>query len=93
MSAVFLALSLAPLGRRLIAEPVRLKHVARRPTGARRISKNVARDLPRTLGFAPAFLWRNRVAKMRLPGSSSGTPPGATGSSIMPSSCPTRKAG
>ena len=26
------------------------------------------RDLPRTLGFAPAFLWRNRVAKMRLPG-------------------------
>ena len=31
LSAVFLALSLAPLGRRLIAEPVRLKHVGPPP--------------------------------------------------------------
>jgi hypothetical protein len=68
LSAVFLALSLAPLGRRLIAEPVRLKHVGLPPYRRGAHLKNVALDLPRTLGFAPAFLWRNRVAKMRLPG-------------------------
>jgi choline dehydrogenase-like flavoprotein len=68
LSAVFLALSLAPLGRRLIAEPVRLKHVGRSPYRRGAHLANVLRDLPRTLGFAPAFLWRNRVARMRLPG-------------------------
>ena len=44
---------------------------ARRPAAlpARRPPRATSlRDLPRTLGFAPAFLWRNRVAKMRLPG-------------------------
>ena len=68
LSAVFLALSLAPLGRRLIAEPVRLKHVGRPPWRRGAHLANVVRDLPRTLGFAPAFLWKNRVAKMRIPG-------------------------
>jgi choline dehydrogenase-like flavoprotein len=68
LSAVFLALSLAPLGRRLIAEPVRLKHVGPPPYRRGAHLANVLRDLPRTLGFAPAFLWRNRVARMRLPG-------------------------
>lgn len=68
LSAVFLALSVAPLGRRLIAEPVRLKHVGHPPYRRGTHAMNVVRDLPRTLGFAPAFLWRNRVARMRLPG-------------------------
>lgn len=68
LSAVFLALSVAPLGRRLIAEPVRLKHVGEPPYRRGTHLLNVVRDLPRTLGFAPAFLWKNRVAKMRLPG-------------------------
>jgi choline dehydrogenase-like flavoprotein len=68
LSAVFLALSAAPLGRRLIAEPVRLKHVGAPPYRRAAHLRNVALDLPRTLGFAPAFLWRNRVARMRLPG-------------------------
>ena len=68
LSAVFLALSLAPLGRRLIAEPVRLKHVGHPPYRRGTHLTNVLRDLPRTFGFAPAFLWKNRVAKMRMPG-------------------------
>lgn len=68
LSAVFLALSVAPLGRRLIAEPVRLKHVGAPPYARGAHLANVLRDLPRTLGFAPAFLWKNRVARMRLPG-------------------------
>jgi choline dehydrogenase-like flavoprotein len=68
LSAVFLALSVAPLGRRLIAEPVRLKHVGPPPYRRGAHLRNVFADLPRTLGFAPSFLWKNRVARMRLPG-------------------------
>ena len=87
LSAVFLALSLAPLGRRLIAEPIRLKHVGPPPYRRGAHLRNLVLDLPRTLGFAPAFLWRNRVARMRLPGFFLATPPGATASSTTPSSC------
>jgi hypothetical protein len=68
LSAVFLALSLPPVGRRLIAEPVRLKHVGTAPFRRGTHLRNVLLDLPRTLGFAPAFLWKHKVAKMRLPG-------------------------
>lgn len=68
LSAVFLALSVGPLGRRLIAEPVRLKHLGPVPWRRGAHVRNVALDLPRTLGFAPSFLWRHKVAKMRLPG-------------------------
>ena len=68
LSATFLALSVGPLGRRLIAEPIRLKHVGPPPYDRGAHLRNVLFDLPRTLGFAPAFLWKNRVAKLRLPG-------------------------
>jgi len=68
LSAVFLALSVAPLGRRLVAEPIRLKHVGPPPHDRLAHLRNVLLDLPRTLGFAPAFLWKNRVAALRLPG-------------------------
>ena len=68
LSAIFLALSVAPLARQLIAEPLRVKHVGAPPYRRTRHLKNVALDLPRTLSFAPAFLWRTRVAKPRLPG-------------------------
>lgn len=68
LSAVFLALSVGPLGRRLVAEPIRLKHVGAPPHDRLAHLRNLLLDLPRTVGFAPAFLWRNRVAKMRLPG-------------------------
>jgi hypothetical protein len=68
LSTVFLALSLGSVGRRLIAEPVRLKHLGPRPWKRGAHLRNVLLDLPRTAGFAPAFLWKHKVAKMRLPG-------------------------
>jgi hypothetical protein len=68
LSAVFLALSFGPLGRRLIAEPVRLKHVGAPPYRRLAHARNVAGDLGRTLGFAPAFLWKHKVSRARLPG-------------------------
>lgn len=68
LSAVFLGLSIEPLGRRLIAEALRRKHIGYPPYHRGAHFLNVLRDLPRTIGFAPAFLWRNKVARMRLPG-------------------------
>ncbi|TPE48421.1 GMC oxidoreductase [Amaricoccus solimangrovi] len=68
LSAVFLALTVGPLARKLIAEPMRLKHAGPPPYARGPHVMNVLRDLPATIGFAPAFLWKNRVAKMRLPG-------------------------
>lgn len=68
LSAVFLALSVGPVARRLLAEPIRLKHAGPPPYRRGPHVWNVLRDLGATIGFAPAFLWRNRVARMRLPG-------------------------
>lgn len=68
LSAVFLALTVGPVARKLLAEPIRLKHAGPPPYKRGPHVLNVLRDLPATLGFAPAFLWRNRVAKTRLPG-------------------------
>ena len=68
LSAVFLALSIAPLGRRLLAEPMRVKHVGEVPFHRGRHILNMLRDPLRTIGFAPWFLWKTKVAKPRLPG-------------------------
>jgi hypothetical protein len=68
LSAVFLALTLGPVARKLLAEPIRLKHAGPPPYARGPHVMNVLRDLPATIGFAPNFLWKNRVAKMRLPG-------------------------
>ena len=68
LSAVFLALTVGPVARRLLAEPIRLKHAGPPPYERGPHIRNVLRDLGATIGFAPLFLWRNRVAKMRLPG-------------------------
>ncbi len=68
LSAVFLALSLAPVGRALLAEPMRLKHVGLPPYRRASHVANLMRDPLKTIGFAPWFLWKNKVAKPRLPG-------------------------
>ncbi len=68
LSAIFLAMSIGPLARRLIAEPIRLKHVGLPPYRRGRHVANLLLDLPRTVGFIPWFLWHNRIARQRLPG-------------------------
>jgi hypothetical protein len=68
LSAVFLALSIKPIGGRLLAEPLRLKHVGVPPYRRLAHIANLLRDPLRTIGFAPWFIWKNKVAKPRLPG-------------------------
>ncbi len=68
LSAVFLGLSFPPLGRRLLAEPIRLKHAGAPPYRRLAHFRNMLRDPLRTIGFAPLFLWKNKISKPRLPG-------------------------
>ena len=67
LSAIFLGLSIGPLGRRLIAEPIRLKHVGPPPTVGRRICATCCST--RLAHSASSRVpWENRLAKIRLPG-------------------------
>jgi choline dehydrogenase-like flavoprotein len=66
LSMVFLAFAIAPLGRLLVAEAIRKRHVHATPIWPHVV--NVLRDLPRTAVYLPTFLWRRYVARMRLPG-------------------------
>lgn len=68
LSAVFLALSFPGLGRRIIAEPIRLKHIGRPPYRRLPHIRNVLTDLLGTAAFVPRFLWNRHMAKHRVPG-------------------------
>ena len=68
LSAVFLALSLKPIGGRLLAEPIRLKHVGPPPYNRAAHIANILRHPVSTLSFGPRFLYKNKFAKPRLPG-------------------------
>ena len=68
LSAVFLALSIAPIGKRLLAETMRLKHAGQPPYRRLAHITNMLRDPLHTIGFAPWFVWKSKAAKPRLPG-------------------------
>ena len=68
LSALFLALSIGPLGRRLVAEPILMRHLGAPPYERAAHLYNLALDPLRTLGFAPSFLWKTKAARTRLPG-------------------------
>ena len=68
LSAMFLALSVGAAGRRLIAEPIRLKHVGPPPYRRGRASAERAARPPRDARLRAVVSWKNQVAQMRLPG-------------------------
>ncbi|MFK8252513.1 FAD-dependent oxidoreductase [Ancylobacter terrae] len=67
LSGVLLTLACEPIGRRLLPEAIRKRHVpdhfARGPH-----VMNVLRGLPAAAGFVPGFLYRRYLSPMRLPG-------------------------
>ena len=68
LSSVFLGLTLPVIGKRIIAEPIRLRHCG--PGPYRRLPHilNVLRDPLRTFSFAPWFIYHRYFAKNRIPG-------------------------
>ena len=63
LSAAFLALSVGPLGRRLLPESLRQRMVGDPPYRRGAHALNVLRDPYRTLVAVPRHLWRANVAK------------------------------
>lgn len=68
LSLAYLALSIGPFGRLLVAEPIRLKHVGDGPRGIRAHLANILLDLATVATFAPRFLYGRRFANPRVPG-------------------------
>jgi choline dehydrogenase-like flavoprotein len=68
LSAAFLVLSVGPLGRMLVAEAIRRPNVGDPPYRRAAHAANLLRDPWRTAAAVPAYLWRSRVARQRLPG-------------------------
>ena len=68
LSAVFLGLTAPVIGKRIIAEPIRLKHVGKPPYRRGRHILNVLTDPISTVGFVPWFLWNRKYARHRVPG-------------------------
>lgn len=68
LSAVFLGLSMPVLGKKIIAEAIRLKHIGPGPYRRWPHIWNLIRDPVSTLAFVPRFLWQRKYARYRVPG-------------------------
>jgi choline dehydrogenase-like flavoprotein len=67
LSSVFLAMSIAPLGRLLVAEAIRRYHA---PEGTARGPhlRNIALGLPSAMVGSARFLWQRYASRWRMPG-------------------------
>lgn len=70
LSSVYLALSVKPVGRRLVAEAIRRRHIPDRPTTAATLRHlaNVLTGIPSVVNFAAEFFRRRYDRSTRLPG-------------------------
>lgn len=67
LSMVFLAFRFGPLGRLVVAEAIRKRHV---PDGVALLPhfRNLVAGLPAAAAYLPRFFWRRYVARDKLPG-------------------------
>ncbi len=67
LSMVCLAFAIPPLGRLLVAEAIRKRHI---PAGIdwRAHISNILRDLPATMAYVPRFFFKRYFSRYRLPG-------------------------
>lgn len=68
LSSVFLGLTAPVIGKRIIAEPIRLRHCGPGPYKRLRHIWNVLRDPLSTVSFAPWFIYHRYFASNRIPG-------------------------
>lgn len=68
LSLVYLALSFAPLGRRVVAEVIRMRHVSKKLEKPAHHVLNFLLGMPGAVTFVIDFLYRRYFLKTRLPG-------------------------
>jgi choline dehydrogenase-like flavoprotein len=67
LSAVFLAMSVGPVGRLLMAEAIRRYHAPQGTARGPHVA-NVLRDLPSAVGGSARFLYQRYLSRWRIPG-------------------------
>lgn len=67
LSMVCLAFAIPPLGRLLVAEAIRKRHIPAEIDWRAHIF-NILRDLPATLAYVPLFFFKRYFSRYRLPG-------------------------
>jgi GMC oxidoreductase/FAD binding domain len=68
LSLVYLALSYDPLGRRIVADAIRKRHIPNEPVDVAGHLLNVVKGLPSAIALSSDFLWRRYVTRTRIPG-------------------------
>ena len=68
LSLVYLALAYRPLGRLIVAEAIRKRHIPPAPVDLAGHLLNVVKGLPSAIAVSSDFLWRRYMTKSRLPG-------------------------
>jgi choline dehydrogenase-like flavoprotein len=68
LSMAYLALSIPPVGRMVVAESVRRVYVGAGERRVLRHLRNIMKDVTNTATFVPRFLWRRKFSRPRQPG-------------------------
>lgn len=68
LSAVFLGLAIPPIGRRILAEGIRLRHVGPKPYRVGKHILNIVRRPFRAAADVADIVWRRYVSSVRKPG-------------------------
>lgn len=68
LSMVYLALSIGPLGRMIVAEAIRRRHALDKPHRIAAHIRNLIVGAPSAAAFAAQFFWRRYFRPERLPG-------------------------
>jgi choline dehydrogenase-like flavoprotein len=68
LSLIYLVLAYGPLGRLIVAEAIRKRHIPPKPVDLAGHLLNVVKGLPSGIALSSDFLWRRYMTRSRLPG-------------------------
>ena len=68
LSLIYLALAYGPLGRLIVAEAIRKRHIPPKPVDLAAHLLNVVKGLPSAVAISSDFLWRRYLTRSRIPG-------------------------
>ena len=68
LSLIYLSLAIGPIGRMIVAEAIRKRHIPEKPVNTVRHLENVVRELPSALMLSADFLMCRYARKTRIPG-------------------------
>ncbi len=68
LSSIYLALAFGPVGRLLVADAIRKRHIPEHATNLGKHLKNIVVGVPSAAVFSADFLWHRYISAPRIPG-------------------------